>query len=239
MDFFPVSLFPPSAFHWDVAGTPQTGGTPVSGPPQTADASCGGWWVCDFDVARLEGVEQFKTWRAMMGRLRVAAGRIVVPVIDICQPWPDGVFTLPDTGRFAAISTYSEAGLFAADAINATLAADAFAPAWPTPAAAPTVTQIEMNAGAPLTGGEYFSATGDDGLPHLHWIAEVTAIVGNVYTVTITPPFRQDFATGKRLEFDTPCCAVKLDPASIGNVLPRVGSGFVASPSVRFIETGI
>ena len=235
MDQFPIAALTPSSWRWDIAGAVLSGGQPVSGPPQTADAACGGWWIFEMDVTLFD-VAQHKVWRAIFGKLKTANSKIAVPVLDAGQPWPSGVSG--DAGaRFSDDTTFSDGSLFGSDSIDATLAANAYAPAYPSPAAPPTQAQITLTTGKPLEGGEYFSVTGTSGDPRLHLVTRVLAVAGDVYTVEVTPPFREDYASGTRCEFDSPLCAMKLDIGSIGNILPALSPGFVGKASVRFVET--
>ena len=213
----PASLFAPSEWSWRLAGTALVGGVPISGAPQTADVSAGGWWVCDWQVGILRTHAQHGAWRAMLGLMNSGVQLIELPVIDALKPWPVG---------------------FQGDPIDAALAADVYMPAYPAPATSPRLAQIAVAVGAALQGGEYFTVVGPSGAPRLHMVTQVTGVAGGVSTVTITPPFREDMAAGTSVDFNDPRCTVKADLESLKDAWPRLSPPFLARPKISFLEAG-
>jgi hypothetical protein len=235
MDRFPLRLFAPSEWSWRVAGSALVGGQPIAGAPQTADASTGGWWVATWTPAMLTAAN-VGAWRAVVARLNTGVRLIEVPVLDSLQPFLDGV--RPAQTTFTPGGDFSSgAGLITAP-ITAQLAAAAFMPAYPAPASPPTQAQIQMTTGAPLQGVEYFSVIGPSGASRMHMITGVWDVAADVYTVSITPPFREDMAAGTALDFNLPYCAMKLDVASAEKAWPVMTSAMVARPSIKFVESG-
>jgi hypothetical protein len=243
-DRFPLSLFAPSEHQPYLMGVAQSGGIPVTGPPQTADSSTGGWWVYELKVARLYTRDQFAAWRSFLGALQSGVRLVEVPVLDILQPWPGrgsgaepgGELTVrpvphSDTMPFGDTAPYE-----ASDIITASLAADAYAPAWPAPAVPPTQAQLNITEGAPLRGGEFFSLIGASGQVYLHMVTRILSVVGTVATVSFVPPLRENFSAGAPVDFETPRFLAKADVASIKDAWPRMVPPFVAMPSIRFLE---
>jgi hypothetical protein len=233
---FPLALFPPADHLWFPAGSALSGGTPISGAPQTADASAGGWWVCEYQVAKLRTLQQIGTYRAILGRLNSGVGLIELPVLDGLQPWPNGV--RPALTRFSDLTDFSDGSEFLGSPIVAALAADAYMPAWPAPPVAPTQAQILLTTSAPLMGVEYFSIIGPSGNVRLHLITEVVAVAGDVTTVNFLPPLREDMAAGTPIDFNDPRCTMKVDIASVQGAWPRMEVPFTARPKIVFAESG-
>lgn len=237
----PITLFPPGSHRWYPAGSALSGGTPISGPGQTADASAGGWWINDFEVAILRTLQQFAVWRALLGQLNSGVGLIEVPVLDILQPWPGGV--KPALTPFTDEASFSDGGQFLTNPIKATLNANAYMPAFPAPPLSPTQLQIAISVGNPLGGGEYLSIIGPSGNVRLHMVTSVsdTTILGptsSISTVTVIPPIREDMAAGTLVDFNDPRCTMKVDIASVADAWPTMTPPFLARPKIRFIEAG-
>lgn len=238
MDRFPAVLFPPAEWQWRIDGASLMGGQPISGAPQTADMSAGGWWVCEWSPAMLFQPAQYSQWRMYLGRLNSGVGLVEMPLIDSLQPYPPGSRVVTADPSGAPITLDPSLGDLTADLITAQLAADAYMPAWPNPPVAPTQAQIQISVGAALQGGEYFSVYGPSGSVRLHMITELLAIVGEVATVSVVPPFREDMDAGTALDFNNPRCTMKLDIASAKDAWPKLSGAMVSRPTIRFLESG-
>ncbi len=229
MDVFPSSLFPPSKLRWKIAGSPVTGGQPISGPPATSDLSVGGWWVAEFSVGKLWRPNDIKAWRALSGRLRNGAVAFMVPCLDWFQPWPsvlpNGAPSVPHSDG----ASFLDGSLYAGGAITASLSADA--------ALRDTTATIAVTVGAALTGGEYFSLTGASGNKRLHLIHTVETEDGTNYSIGFTPPLREDYAEGAAVDFQSLGCTMKLGTDALDDVWMTMEAPFKASPSIRFAET--
>ncbi|MDR3512622.1 MAG: hypothetical protein P4L73_13385 [Caulobacteraceae bacterium] len=234
MDRFPIYLFPPSEHRWYVAGAPLIGGQPIAGPPQSADVAAGGWWVCEWSAAILRTRDQHAAWRAFLATLNSGVNAIEVPALDILQPWPGGVVPLPEPHSDGA--PFADDSLYATEPIVASLAAAAYMPAWPAPATAPTQAQIAITSGNALRGGEYFSVTGPSGMVRMHMVCRVLSTSGDVSTVSLIPPFREDMTSGTAVDFNEPRCTMKGDVASIADAWPKIQPPFVGRPSIKFVE---
>lgn len=238
---WPAALLAPSEWQWRLAGAALSGGQPISGAPQTADISTGGWWVCEWQVGILRTAEQHSQHRALLGQLTSGVQLIEVPVIDILQPWPGGSgdpanLTADPSG--APIDADPGLGEITVDNIVAQLAAAAYMPAYPAPATPPNQAQIEISAGAALQGGEYFTVIGPSGAPRLHMVTSILSVAGNVSTVTVVPPFRENMAAATAVDFNEPRCTMKVDLASLKDAWPRLTAPFVARPKLIFLEGG-
>jgi hypothetical protein len=235
LDLWPLSALLPKSWSVALEGSPASGGTPISGPPQTADLSCGGWWSITMELW-LNSLAASHAYRGMLASARVSSSYFVVPVLDALQPWPAGGPGSSVPIGFGDAAAFSDGALFTGDRITAALAANAYAPAYPAPPAAPTVAQIQITAGGALNGGEYFTLIGPSGCPRLHMIGRVLNVSGNVYTVNFTPPLRENYASGTAVEFDRPACTMTFDKTALAQAWPRYTPGFVASPVVRLVE---
>ncbi len=213
----PLRLLAPSDLQWRIAGAALMGGQPISGAPQTADISTGGWWVCEWQVGVLATLAQHGAWRATLGQLQSGVQVVEVPVLDALQPYPPGYEGQP---------------------IEASLAAAAYMPAYPAPPAASNLAQIEIAVGAALQGGEYFTVVGPSGAPRLHMVTSIVAVAGAVSTVTVAPPFRENMDAGTPVDFNAPRCTMKADLTSLKDAWPRITPGFLARPKMTFLESG-
>jgi hypothetical protein len=233
---FPLALFPPSEHLWYPAGAALSGGRPIAGVAQTGDASGGGAWVCEYQVAILRTKQQVGVYRSIIGRLNSGVTLLELPVLDALQPWPGGIH--PALTPFADLTDFSDGSEFLTSPIVASLAADAYMTAWPAPPVAPTQAQILLTTCAPLQGVEYFSIIGPSGFVKLHLINEVVLVAGGVTTVNFTPPFREDMAAGTPIDFNYPRCTMKADVASVKAAWPTMRTPFTAQPKIIFAESG-
>lgn len=239
MIVFPLCMFVPSEWRWFPAGSALSGGTPISGPGQSADAAAGGSHVCEWQIGQLRTIQQIKTYRAILSRLNSGVVLIEVPVLDAGQPWPNGV--RPSRTQFSDGVDFSDGSEFVSNPIEASLAADAFMPAWPAPPVAPTQAQISITTqGVVLTGGEYFSIIGPSGSKRLHLVNEIVGDgpSGNVWTVNFTPPFRENMDAGTVVDFNAPACTMKVDVGTVRDAWPTMQVPFTARPKIVFVEAG-
>lgn len=244
---FPVRLFAPS--EWKppyIVGAALSGGQPVSGAAQTADASAGGLWYCDHQVGILRTLDQILAWRAIVARLTSGMVLFDVPFVEGCQPWPGGV--RPARTPFSDMAPFSDGSEFVSAPIVAELGAAAYMMASPAPPAPPTQATLLLSACAALRGGEYFSiASPTLDTIYLHLItsivsrtsdAEATAGAPVTAVVTISPPFREDIPAGTAVDFNEPRFTAKANIASIADAWPTMSPPFTARPKISFIESG-
>lgn len=244
-DRFPLALFPPSEHQPYLMGASQSGGTPVAGPPQTADMSTGGYWCYEFVVGRLRSRDEFAAWRAFLARLNSGVALLEVPVLDILQPWPGravgGIGTpsySPHRVPHSDQTPFSDTSLYGRGTpISATSAAAGYAPAWPAPPTPPTQLAINIAAGGGLRGGEYFTVIGPSGEPRMHMIGRIISTAGTVSTVSFVPPLREDIPAGTPIDFNTPRFLGKADIGSIKDAWPRMVPPFQSAPRIRFLES--
>jgi hypothetical protein len=233
---FPLVLFAPSEWTWRIVGAPLIGGQPISGPPQTAEVTGGGYWMAEWTPALLSPSRGLAAWRAIVAELSSGVSLLEVPVLDALQPWPAGVAA--SLVPFSDGSTFDDLSEFFSDAIDATLFADAYMPASPAPPAPPTQAQIEFTAGGALMGGEYFTVVGPSGFAKLHMVTRILSTAGNVATVCVRPPFREDMAAGTLVDFNRPRCVMKADLSSVEKAWPRMRSAMVSEAAITFMESG-
>jgi hypothetical protein len=234
---FPLKLFPPATHKPYIPNAAISGGTPIVGPPQTADLSTGGVWVYELDLATVRSRAQIAVLLALVAELASGVTLIEVPVLDILQPWPGSARR--SRVPFGDGSTFGDTGEFESETIAAVLAADVYMPASPAPPAAPTQAQITVTIGGALLGGEKFSLTGPSGNVRMHMITSISADDGaGNYTVTVKPPFREDTPAGTLLDFNDPRFTAKLDPAAANDAWPAFRVPYLGDAKLRFIESG-
>lgn len=205
----PLALGP-----WLLAGTPVSGGQPVSGPPQTGDAAGGGWWTLSLPFT-LAGPAEVLAWNRMIGNLRAGDGKMIVPCLEALAYVPD----------VAPVTT-------------PVLSTDAFMPAYPAPTAPPTQLKIDAPDGPDFDGLLYLSLTSvATGLTYLHQIVAVTDVTGTVTTLTVMPPLREDFDAGSEVEVMAPAATMKLDPAGIAQTALGLSPGFIGNVQLSLAET--
>ena len=231
---FPMGLLPPAKHQWRAAGTALSGGQPISGAPQTADAGAGGWWVYSHQIGILKTHPQLGTWRAIIGHLRSGKRLIEIPVIDALKPLPPEGW--PGPVDFGDGSTFSDGSTWRSDPTEAFLAAPGYMPASPAPPAPPSQAQIQLVAGASLNGWEYFSVIGPGGRVRLHLIDRVLDVAGDVFTVGFSPPFREDMPAGTPVDFSRPRCTMKAELGSLKGAWPEMEVPFTAKPTITFEE---
>lgn len=241
MDLWPVEGLPPTTWQWSIEGSYASGGQPMTGPPQDSDASCGGWWRASLDLS-LMGAEDVRALRAALVAALSSSPMFVVPCLDGLNPFP------APWGRFGAPAprvpsrclptTFSSAALTDNVLIKASLAAAAYMPAYPAPAAPPTQAQIQMTAGRALRGGEYFTLIGTSGEPRMHQIGRILSAASGVFTVSFLPPLRENYAEGTQVLFDKPACTMKLDKSSLRDAWPKLSAGMTSKVTIAFAETG-
>ncbi len=232
---FPLDLLPAARFRWRIAGATLSGGQPISGAPQSGEASAGGWWVLDLEMGNLYEPDQIRTWRALLVTLMTGKTPIAMQVFDTLQPFQDGFNPWADV-PFSDGAAFSDGALFVGDPLDVQLAAAAYMPAWPAPPEPPTQADFQLNVCGPFRGGEYFSLVGASGNPRAHLIGSVE-LVGAATRVTFKPPLREDYAAGTQVAVTRPFCLVKYDitqPAE--NAWLMMEPPFKGKPSIRFVE---
>lgn len=229
MQRFPMALFAPSEWSWRIAGAAIEGGQPITGPPQTAEVSGGGYWIAEWTPALLSATRALRIWRALVADLTSGVVQIEVPVLDM----PAGALV-----PFADGSTFGDGTELVSGSIEASLASAVYMPAYPAPPASPNVAQIAIASGQALGGGEYFAIVGPSGFAKLHMVTQVNAVDGDVSTVTVRPPFREDMPAGTTVDFDLPRCVMKADISQIEKAWPRMRGALIADAAITFLESG-
>jgi hypothetical protein len=61
----------------------------------------------------------------------------------------------------------------------------------------------------------------------------------NAYTVTFSPPLREDYASGARVEFQRPTCTMKMDIKARKGMWPDFQARFKVEPTFAFVEADV
>jgi hypothetical protein len=229
---FLPDMFPLTRLRWRPVGVAVTGGQPISGPPDTAETSGGGWWRCDMTIKRLSTPREIRQWRAFLGRLGNGTTPIIMPVVDICQPWPNGY-----TGALPGVphsdgAPFSDGSLYQTRSIAYELVDD-------VPLRAQQL-RLRRKTGGILMGGEYLTISGPLYGPRLCCISQVVAVAGDVFTVDVSgfPLPREDYAAGTDADLETPRCMMKADVESLADAWMEIERPFRGQPRISFVEYG-
>ncbi|HEY1630794.1 MAG TPA: hypothetical protein VGF56_05730 [Rhizomicrobium sp.] len=228
IETFQNTLFPSVGLQWALAGTVVTGGQPISGPPPAPDISGGGWWTAQCDIKLLTSTAEIRMWRALAVRLGSGAVPIVVPVIDVAQPWPAG-FTGAALVPHSDGSPFSDGSLYETGIISYAVTGDASLRA--------TSMQVTRSMGSAIKGGEFFTLTGPTYGDRLYLIGAVTDVDGDLFSISFLPPLREDYADGTFADFQKPRCTMKLSASALSSIWPKIERPYRGQPSITFEET--
>lgn len=236
MIVFPLDILPAARFRWWLEGASALGGQPMYGPAQAADLSCGGIWVCDLEMGNLYTADQVRTWRALLASVFSGTTPINVPIFDILQPSPE-TSGQAVSASYGSSTSYLEGSTFSAEASDLTLNAAAYMPAWPAPASPPTQLQIKSTSNAAFKAGHYVGLTNNTtGERRSHLIKSVLGVSGNVTTVSVMPPLRENYPVNTPVQVVRPAVTMKYDVRQKEQPWPMMEPPFKARPSIRFVE---
>ncbi|WP_246562927.1 hypothetical protein [Bradyrhizobium liaoningense] len=236
---FPRALLRAKSDPWNLAGVAVAGGQTELGVASLTRSDGGGFWTCSLSDVSLSGRNGIADkgrqrqrnstllWRAVRQICDGGVVDIVVPRNDaLYNPWPDGV------ARKAGIDlSHDDGALFSDGAgyyqsmIDITCCgADLRA----------TSLDISIALAGELIGGESFSIEHETRGWRLYEIATVEMTGDDTATITFNPPLREAIEDGTRLEFDRPCCLMRLTQPSSMNLAPQAWTFNRAS--VDFVE---
>lgn len=234
---FPRLLLREKSHGWNPLGIATAPGQTAQSVAPIVRSDGGGFWSCTMSDVSLSGAgsavarqrQRISTllWRALRQICDGGVNPIVVPRNDaLFRPWPaglaqgvpadiphsDGTFFSDGTGYYQPIIDISAAA--------ASLRA--------------TSLNITLNNASALQGGESFSINHGVLGWRLYEIATVVMVNGTLGTIRFNPPLREAIADGTRLEFDRPCCTMRLAKPSSMDL--SVAPWTFNQASVDFVE---
>lgn len=232
LPIWPWRLLTPQDEVWCRKGTVVEGGPSISGVQQVIKTDGGGWWQATLSGFQLFTPDQVKAWRAWEAMLDDGVTSVIVPKPDLNlapRPYAGAELMKPGCPAPAAPGDWFNwdpgLGSKMIDAVNVGAAA-----------LRATSIVIQMNRGQPPEAGQFFSIDHATSGWRLYVIQQVTAVVGDQYTVTIRPPLRDVIADAAAVEFDTPRCTMRLDPGSAEKAAAKVVLGRAAQGAIVFKE---
>jgi hypothetical protein len=210
---FPRALLREKSHSWNLRGVAAAGGQTASSVSPIVRSDGGGFWICSMSDISLSGNgsavgrdrQKLSTllWRAVRQICDGGVGAIIVPRNDaLFVPWPA---SLPrsTTGTLHSDGTpFADTARYYQSVIGIRTSEDADL--------RDTSLTIELLLSGPLQGGEAFSIEHQTIGWRMYEIATVTPIDDTHASITFNPPLREDVASGTRLEFDRPCCVMRL-----------------------------
>lgn len=207
---FPRSLIQ-TAISWRRIGSQISGGQAETGGEQSIRTDGGGRWIATLSLAVEMNADGAGLYNLVRTRADDGAAPILVPYTtrDLA-PWPldangnqvrrdfdtpmeiphsDGSLHSDGTGyqqRLIVIKTVGDVGLHATEAV------------------------VRVVSGDRVRGGMKFSARHTRELDHLYEIGFVRAEGPGLWRIRFLPPTRQAIPSGTYLNFEEPCCLMKL-----------------------------
>lgn len=210
----------------------QTIGGPVgiTGRNQVASIDAG-YWLATVGLATLDRGDAINAFRALIAESQGGAHHVLVPAFNWSQaPWvsaggkaanenADSTFT----GGFTFTGGYG----FYNPAIRVYLAEDA--------ALRATQITVRVDAAGTIKAGMMFSF-GRKGLHVIRRVLDTAeATDGDTeYDLAIVPPVREAITEGKRLDFESPVCRMRLVAEDAADI--ELNPASQAAPSIRFVE---
>jgi hypothetical protein len=150
---FPEFLMRDRRLTWELTAPAMSGGRTLSGVAPAARLDGGGLWMCTMQDVQVSSSDHVRTWRALASILDGGATPVVLTVRDKrFAPWP-GSQTDQYSSENSDGSTCSDGSPYVNDVIDAEIFAAA--------GVRDTQLIVNMNNGAALSGGEYFSIEHD------------------------------------------------------------------------------
>lgn len=235
--YFPRALLREKSHSWNLLGVAATPGVTMQSTATFVRTDGGGFWSCAMTDVSLSGPGRnldrprmsALLWRAVRQVCDGGVNAIVVPRNDaLFVPYPPGfarVVTVPHSDQ----STLDDGTSYYQPVID--IACDGGA------ALRATSMAIDIRVAADLVGGESFSVRHAAVGWRLYEIATVVYDDDAHAMITFNPPLREAVEDGEQLEFDRPCCTMRLaKPESMNfSVQPWTFN----SASVDFIEAPV
>lgn len=236
---FPRLLLREKQHAWNLVGVAATPGQTAQSVAPIIRSDGGGFWSCSMSDVSLSGHGSAKgrdrqrlstlLWRAVRQICDGGVNAIVVPRNDaLFRPWPAGIAQgVPAPIPHSDDSLFSDGTGYYQPTINVTSNGDA-----PLRSVGLNLNLIRCGS---LVGGESFSILH----PTMGWrIYEIGTVIytdATHATVTFRPPLREAVVGGTDIEFDRPCCTMRL--ANPGSMNLTVQPWTFNSASVDFVET--
>lgn len=217
-----VRPFLPGRLRWRLADARLNGTADSFGlPADVVTTDGGGWWVADFGLMRASSAAHHRALRAMALRLR-GGRRVEVPFLEKASTGG-----LTSVG-FSDGASFSDDTEFQSGAVTAVLDEPL--------ALRADVAVIRITSGHQLLGGDVFSLLRSPTLgSELHATSAVEALSGNRWAVEIGPQFRQAYPAGTEVNFNDPCCAMRLNDPE-GRLWPEAAPAWNVDAAARFEE---
>lgn len=234
---FPRALLRERSHSWNLLGVAATPGVSADSTATFVRTDGGGFWSCvasDVSLSgpgRNKGRQRMSTllWRAVRQVCNGGVNQIVVPRNDaLFIPYPAGIaraVTVPhsDGATFGDGASYYQPMIDivcdgGADLYDATMT-------------------IDVRFAAELVGGESFSVRHPTAGWRLYEIATVEYDDDASAVITFNPPLREAVEDGEQLEFDRPCCTMRL--ARPDSMALTVQPWTFNNASVDFIEAPV
>lgn len=217
---WPCEVLRPQNVAFDIDSRSLAGPASVSGATQVV-ASDAGIWKATYGNIIVKSRNAVLAHRAIAALLEGRLGTILVP---LCRAYGPSSGAVSDQSFFARVPHSDDAYFdddtgYVGSLTDVVLAADA--------AVRATALTVTVNYAA------------DDIQPGMHFslgerLYRVRTFDSSTGTMTIRPPLREAVTAGDRLEFDDPCCRMRLandDGLDLELSLRRFGS-----PTIQFIE---
>lgn len=234
---FPRRLLREKSHSWNLAGVAATPGQTGQSFAPIVRSDGGGFWSCTMTDISLSGAGPAKgrdrqkistlLWRAMRQICDGGVNAIVVPRNDaLFRPWPTGVAQSVSAEPHSDGALFSDGSAYYQPIIDITSAGAVLRS---------TAILVTRHYAGPLMGGESFSINHPTFGWRMYEISTVNPVSNNTQAIiTFLPPLRESITDGTRLEFDRPCCTMRLaGPSSMDlSVAPWTFN----TASVDFIE---
>lgn len=215
-----VRPFTPAKLRWRLVDSVVEGPEGFGLPPAEQSTDGGGWWEAEFGEMSAATDAHHRALRGFAARYRGGLP-VNVPFLELAPTGEMEEVGFDDDTGFDD-NTLFTGGLMAAHLeASVSLRDDA--------------ALIRVTTDHPLRGSDIFSMARGEGLgDEMHQCDDVVEVSPGLWSVTITPGFRQGHAAGAALNFNDPACAMR--PRDREGLWPTFVRGWIVRSSVRFVE---
>jgi hypothetical protein len=238
--WFPRALLREQSHSWNLVGTVMSPGQNAQSIAPVVRSDGGGFWSCTMSNVSLSGIKGSNLvgrqrqmmatllWRAIRQICDGGANSIIVPRNDaLFRPYPAGVSAYGSIPHSDG-SLFDDGSGYYQPVISVQSSGDA--------ALRSTSLILSLTRCGDLVGGESFSIQHPTKGWRMYEIATVSPIDAGRSQVTFMPPLREAVPDGTDIEFDRPCCTMRLSqPNSMDlTVVPwtfnQADASFVEAP---------
>lgn len=235
----PPQLWKQTANEWNLIGSQVNSGQTVSGIFSSARLDGGGAWSASINPFLYGSYfsrdgDTHRAYRSFRTIANGGATPVVVPRIDIIQPWALDAFG----NEIRALDTIgvpwgediqwgddvnwggSDRLIHIESATGAALHS--------------TAMRVRILAGGDLKGGEDFSIDHPNKDWHLYEIGTAVPLGSSLWDITFLPPLREAVSIQIPLEFELPRCVMRLTSPASANY--KLDAPWFSTPSMNFIE---